>query len=198
MKLFCSPTSPYARLVHIALLEKGFEFELAMADPWADDSALRAVNPLTRVPALCLDDGTVLTESLLILQWLERQRPRPALFADGKGLERAGIAMGIVDAAVQTVIMRKVTAPAPFDDTPIGLRRRRAIVEGLRRLELLVSRDCAGEAAAGGLDAIASAVALDYLRLRFDDAPWVPAVPAIAAWLAVARQRPAYARTMPR
>ncbi len=44
-------------------------------------------------------------------------------------LSRAGIA------AVITVITRKVTDPALFDDTPVGLRRRRNMVEGRQRLE---------------------------------------------------------------
>ena len=39
----------------------------------------QAVNPQSYVPALKLDDGTVLTQSLAILEWLEETHPEPAL-----------------------------------------------------------------------------------------------------------------------
>lgn len=199
MRLFCSPTSPYARLAHIALREKGVTFELDMVDPWADDAGLREANPATRVPTLVLDDGSALTESSLILAWLERQYPRPALYGDSGSFERAGVAIGVIDASVHTMITRKVTAPALFDDTPMGQRRRRGMVEGLQRLERLVQRDCGGvPATRPELDVVAAAVALDYLRLRFPDAPWMPATPVLDAWLADVRQRPAFADTAPR
>lgn len=199
MRLFYSTTSPYARLVHLALREKGVKFELVAADPWADDAALREVNPATRVPTLLLDDGTALTESLLILAWLDREFPRPALFGDARSMERAGLAMAVIDAAVHTIITRKVTAPAPFDDTPIGLRRRRTMVEAVRRLEQAVQQHCAGAAAAQPtLDVLAATVATDYLDLRFAHAPWRVDTPALDAWLADVRRRPAFADTTPR
>ena len=199
MRFFTSPTSPYGRMAHVALLEKGVAFELSMVDPWADDAGLREVNPATRVPALVLDDGSTLTETSLILSWLEREFPRPALFGDSRCLQRAGIAIGVIDAAVHTIIGRKTTAPTLFDDTPVGLRRRRAMVEGMQRLEQQVQRDCAGAAAAHAeLDVIAGVVALDYLQFRFADAPWRVPTPALDAWVAQLRRRPAFADTVPR
>ena len=198
MRLFYSSTSPYARMVHIALREKGVAFELVAADPWADDAALREINPATRVPALMLDDGSALTESSVILAWLDRQYPQPGLFGDTRAMERAGLAIGVIDAAVHTIISRRVTAPASFDDTPIGLRRRRTMVESMQRLEQLVRRDAPAAAAQPTLDVIASVVAQDYLQLRFADAPWRVATPALDAWLAEVRRRPAFADTVPR
>ena len=198
MRLFYSSTSPYARMVHIALREKGVAFELVAADPWADDAALREINPATRVPALLLGDGSALTESSVILAWLDRQYPQPGLVGDTRAMERAGLAIGVIDAAVHTIISRRVTAPAPFDDTPIGLRRRRTMVESMQRLEQLVRRDAAAAATQSTVDVIASVVAQDYLQLRFGDAPWRVPTPALDAWLAEVRRRPAFADTVPR
>ena len=70
--------APVLRIARIALIEKGLEVEPTLVDPWADDARLRQANAATRVPALILDDGTALTESLLIAQWLELTRPAPA------------------------------------------------------------------------------------------------------------------------
>ena len=38
----------------------------------------RAINPMGAVPALVLDDGTTLTQSLAILEWIEETYPTPA------------------------------------------------------------------------------------------------------------------------
>lgn len=66
MHLLANTTSPYVRLARMALIEKGVEVEPTIVDPWADDPRLRAANAATRVPTLVLDDGTPMTESLLI------------------------------------------------------------------------------------------------------------------------------------
>ena len=45
--------------------------------------AYTAINPLQRVPALVLDDGTVITESIAICRYFEALQPEPALFGHG-------------------------------------------------------------------------------------------------------------------
>ncbi len=140
MQLLSNTTSPYGRIARIAMIEKGLDVEPTIVDPWADDPRLRAANVASRVPTLILDDGTALTESLLIVQWLEHTCPMPSLLGEnpGKATEIAGVAMGVIDASIHTLITRKVTAPVLFDETPIGLRRRRTTAEGPARLESLI------------------------------------------------------------
>ena len=180
MQLLSNTTSPYGRIARIAMIEKGFNVEPTIVDPWADDPRLRAANVASRVPTLILDDGTALTESLLIVQWLEHTRPTPSLLGDnpGKVTEIAGVALGVIDASIHTLITRKVTAPVLFDETPIGLRRRRTMAEGLARLESLIEKSSlTKQTGTPTLDIIAAIVALDYLRFRFPDATWMPATP---------------------
>ena len=208
MQLLANTTSPYVRVARVALIEKGLEIEPTLVDPWADDARLRAANAATRVPTLLLDDGTPLAESLLIVQWLEVARPAPAWpsltgrdAATAAGvLSRAGIALGAIDAAVHTIITRKVTAPVLFDETPVGLRRRRTMVEGLQRLEALapVLGGAKPGAVAPTLDAICAVVLFDYQQLRFADQPWLPKTPGLKALAEGLRQRPSFASTMPR
>ena len=228
MQLLANATSPYVRIARVAMIEKGLDVEPTIVDPWADDARLRAANAATRVPTLLLDDGTPLAESLLIVQWLELARPAPGwpsltgrdpVTAAGV-LSRAGIALGAIDASVHTIITRKVTAPVLFDETPVGLRRRRTMVEGLQRLEALV--DVLGGANAGAqagagpgtspgtssgtstgsgaptLDAICAVVLFDYQQLRYADQPWLPKTPGLQALAQALRQRPSFASTMPR
>ena len=204
MQLLANTTSPYVRVARIAMIEKGLDVEPTIVDPWADDARLRHANAATRVPTLVLDDGTPLAESLLIVQWLERTRPAPD-WPDLLGgrdvagvLSRASIALGVIDAAVHTIIIRKVTAPVLFDETPVGLRRRRTMAEGMARLEAIAARTPLWTQGPPTLDAISAVVAIDYLRFRFVDAPWLPPLPVLDAMSLALRARPAVATTMPR
>ena len=203
MQLLANTTSPYVRIARIAMIEKGLEVEPTLVDPWADDTRLRAANAATRVPTLILDDGTALTESLLIVQWLEHTRPAPdwphLLGRDSAGvLARAGMALGVIDAAVHTIIIRKVTAPVLFDETPVGLRRRRSMAQGMERLEASAARTPLWTAGTPTLDAIAAVVATDYLHFRFADAAWLPPLPTLDAMALALRARPSVAQTLPR
>ena len=206
MQLLANTTSPYVRIARIAMLEKGFDIEPTLVDPWADDTRLRDANAATRVPTLVLDDGTPLTESLLIVMWLERTRPAPEwpsllgrdVAASSAVLSRTGIALGVIDAAVHTIIIRKVTAPVLFDETPVGLRRRRTMAEGMARLEAMAAHTPLWTSGAPTLDAITAVVAVDYLRFRFTAAAWMPPLPWLDALSLALRERPAVATTVPR
>jgi glutathione S-transferase len=202
MQLLANTTSPFVRIARIAMLEKGLVVESTLVDPWADDARLRQANTATRVPTLVLDDGTPLSECLLIVQWLERTRAAPewpSLTGQGAAvagiLSRTGIAMGAIEASTITIITRKVTAPALFDETSVGLRRRRSMVEGLQRLEAL-----AGAISSKGtptLDAIAAVTLYDYQQLRFADQAWLPATPRLKALAQACNTRPSFACSKP-
>lgn len=68
---------------HIALREAGLPFELERVDLrtkiTASGEDFRAVNPKGYVPALKLDDGQVLTEGAVIVQWVGDQKPASGL-----------------------------------------------------------------------------------------------------------------------
>ena len=203
MQLLANTTSPYVRIAQVSMIEKGLNVEPTIVDPWADDARLREANPATRVPTLITDEGIPLTESLLIVQWLEHTRPAPdwpsLLGRDAVGvLSRAGIALGVIDASVHTILIRKVTAPVLFDETPVGLRRRRTMAEGMARLESIAARAELTASDAPRLDAICAVVALDYLRFRFEGQSWMPPMPALDALSLSLRQRPSFAQTLPR
>jgi glutathione S-transferase len=206
MQLLANTTSPFVRIARVVMIEKGLDVEPTIVDPWADDGRLRAANAATRVPTLVLDDGTALSECLLIVQWLEATRPAPAWpsalgasAAQVAGvLSRAGIAIGAIEASTITIITRKVTAPVLFDETPVGLRRRRTMVEGLQRLEALADDLAlpAGETAPT-LDVIAAVTLFDYQQMRYGDQPWLPVTPRLRALAEAWRARPSMAKTMP-
>ena len=196
MKLLINTTSPYTRIARIALAEKGHaDVAAEVVDPWGDMPALLDVNPSARVPTLMTDDGRPLTESLLIVLWLENQRPNPSLLgADPTGVvSRAGIAMGVIDAAVHTLIGRKIT-DASFDGSLVGLRRRRSMANGLSRLEADPPAQHDGTPT---IDVIAAVVALDYVDFRFPQAAWLPALPKLRALCERMASRASFERSRP-
>jgi glutathione S-transferase len=95
MKLYDGARAPNPRRVRVFLAEKGISVPTEQVDlgTMAHKSpAYTAVNPLQRVPALVLDDGTVLTESIAICRYFEGLQPDPPLFGRA-GLEAAVIEM---------------------------------------------------------------------------------------------------------
>jgi len=82
MKIYSYWRSLATYRVRIALNLKGVEIPETMIDLDRGDqheAGFRAVSPMGAVPALVLDDGTVLTQSLAILEWIEETYPTPAL-----------------------------------------------------------------------------------------------------------------------
>ena len=95
MKLFDSPYAPNPRRVRVFLAEKGISIPLEqveLAKNRHKDAQFTAINPLQRTPALQLDDGTVITESIAICRYFEALQPDPPLFGTGP-LECAQVEM---------------------------------------------------------------------------------------------------------
>ena len=95
MKLYDAGRAPNPRRVRVFLAEKGVtvpvvSIDLARLEHKAP--AYVAVNPLQRTPALELDDGTVISESIAICRYFEELYPEPPLFGTG-ALERARVEM---------------------------------------------------------------------------------------------------------
>ncbi len=82
MKLYSHWRSTTSYRVRIALHLKQIAFETVPIDLVAGDqrdAEYLAVNPVAGVPALVLEDGTVLTQSMAILEWIEARHPDPTL-----------------------------------------------------------------------------------------------------------------------
>ena len=72
MKLYLSTTSPFSRLCLITALRSGRDLDLQFVLPWENPAELLAVNPYSQIPALVLDNGDVLTETLIIMDHLNK------------------------------------------------------------------------------------------------------------------------------
>jgi glutathione S-transferase len=187
MRLHLTPTSPYARKVHVALIEKGVPFELVHVTLPAP--GLVALNPLAKVPTLELDDGRGLYDSPVILQWLERFDPKlyPAdLDARVEVMRWEALCDGLCDAVVATVLEKRRAQP----DAGVLANHEGKARRALERMNADVGQ-LLGFTAAD----VAIAAALGYVDLR---------APQLRAGLAgldrhfdALKQRPSVQRTAP-
>jgi len=86
MKLYDSKVAPNPRRARIFLAEKGITVPTEQVDIMLmqhKTPEYTAINPLQRMPALVLDDGTVITESIAICRYFEMLQPDPPLFGVG-------------------------------------------------------------------------------------------------------------------
>jgi glutathione S-transferase len=80
VKLYDAARCPYCARVRIALAEKGLDFETVEIDLRNRPAWIYELNPSGRVPVL--DDGFVLPESLLIMEYLDERYPEHALLPE--------------------------------------------------------------------------------------------------------------------
>ena len=184
MELYLNATSPYARLVRIVLIEKGLAdaVTLKWCDPWADDAELLKANPAGRIPALVTEEGTRLSESMLIAVYLDSVSPNPPMLPAASlrdVLHLAGLGQNLMDAAFTTVIARKHYGNE-IDESELGQRRSRAIQRLLKQLGSELGEK--QQASTINLGDIATAVALDYLAFRLPEVNWKEECPQLQEW----------------
>jgi glutathione S-transferase len=95
MKLYDGGRAPNPRRVRVFLAEKNLKIPAEQVDLNAlqqRGETYTAINPMQRVPALVLDDGTVIAESIAICRYFEALNPEPPLFGRG-ALEAALVEM---------------------------------------------------------------------------------------------------------
>ncbi len=95
MKLYNSNYAPNPRRVRVFLAEKGVSIprvEIDLGSLEHRSPEYSAVNPFQVIPALELEDGTVIGESIAICRYIEELYPEPSLFG-ASPLERAMVEM---------------------------------------------------------------------------------------------------------
>jgi glutathione S-transferase len=192
-----SPPSPFGRKVKIAasLLGLTDRIKIEMTDTNDPSDSIRKQNPLGKIPALVLEDGSVLFDSPVILEYLD------ALAGGGKIIPREGnarwdalrrhaVADGIMDAALLQVYEKRFRPEEHWVAKWTDYQAEKV----KRALDVI---EAAPPAMSGTPDIghIGLACALGYLDLRFEG-KWRANYPKLVAWLdAFSAKVPAFEKT---
>lgn len=134
MKLHSLPLSPYAARVRIAIYAKGLDVEVHVppAD-WRERGAVVELNPLGRIPVLELDDGRAVSESAVIVEYLEDVHPEPRLRpADPYAAAQARRVTAVVDGYVLPAVWPVFGGLDPQAEAGANLDKLTAQVEALQ------------------------------------------------------------------
>lgn len=200
MRLLSSPASPFGRKVKITAELKGLSGRISVEQPNATPEGaedLKKKNPLGKIPALILDDGTTIHDSHIICEYLDAQVAQPVLFP-GEGPARwqtltlASLADGILDAALLLVYEKRYRPEEKWHQE--WMDRQWSKVNGA--LDLLET-DPPKWGANPDYGHITLACALGYLDFRHGGS-WREGHPKLVDWLErFAAAVPAFGKTKP-
>lgn len=192
-----SPPSPFGRKAKIAASILGLtdRITIEMTDTNDPSDSIRKQNPLGKIPALVLEDGSVLFDSPVILEYLD------TLAGGGKIIPREGtarwdalrlhaIADGIMDAALLQVYEKRFRPEEHWVAKWTDYQAEKVT----RALDMLEAAPPA-LGATPNIGHIGLACALGYLDLRFEG-KWRAKYPKLVAWLDdFAAKVPAFEKT---
>jgi glutathione S-transferase len=197
MILRSAPPSPFGRKIKIAAALLGLSDKLTVVttDTVDPNDPIRGDNPLGKIPALVLEDGMVIYDSRVILEYLDIKAGGGRIIPSD-GMERVkaqtlhALADGIMDAAILQIYEIRWRDGAKQE--PKWLDHQAGKVS--RALTYLEASppSLSGQLHVG---VIAVACALGYLDLRFKG-EWRLSYPKLVAWLdAFAAKVPAFEAT---
>jgi glutathione S-transferase len=190
MKLLASMTSPYARKLRVLAHELGIVLPVEDTAPMTDPAALLAVNPLGKVPALVLDDGSAIIDSPVIAAFLIASVPGQVLMApSGRDHWQARTTEALADGVLDAAIILRFNMAQGITSGPWVDRQHRAIERALSVMNGRVGGSSFGD--------ICIVVACDYLSFRFPDLDWRTHNGALAGLTDRLLATPAFQATQP-
>lgn len=193
--------SPYVRRVAVSMKLMGLPFTHQSVSVFRHFDHFKAINPVVKAPSLVCDDGTVLMDSTLILDYVESIAPaaKRLMPADveprKKALRLIGLAMAACEKCVQ-IVYEKEQRPAdkrhgPWVERVVG--QANAAFGELEREAAAAQPWLQGKA----INAADVAVACAWRFGQFYDSAEVPAAryPALVAYSLRAEALPEFAST---
>jgi glutathione S-transferase len=192
-----SPSSPFVRKIRIGASVLGLDHEIRIepADTMNPGDSVRQQNPLGKIPALVLEDGTVLFDSRVILEYLDHRAGGGRIVPNEPTARFAALTLqalcdGLMDASLLQVYEGRWRNADRHE--PKWLEHQAGKVS-----RALAALDANPPALDGTphVGQIALACALGYQDLRFAGR-WRADHPRLVAWLdAFAARVPAFAAT---
>lgn len=129
MKLYYFPIAPNPTKVLVYLAEKGIELEkvrVNLRDGEQRTPEHLARNPQGKLPVLELEDGSFLTESLPIIEYLEELHPEPVLIGSTPE-ERARVRN--IERLIDTGVLMPGARAVHATNSPLGLPANPAVAK---------------------------------------------------------------------
>lgn len=202
MKLYHTPTSPFVRKVMIAAHELGLAGRIETVhlrpSPLMPDPELSRTNPLSKIPALVLDDGEVLYDSRVICEYLDTLHEGRRLVPEAgparwRTLRLQALCDGILDAGI-LVFYERLQRPGELHWESWIEGQTRKVHQGLDALE----REVGALAGPVDLAQCAAGAALGWLEFRGAVGDIRAGRPGLTAWYEAFSQRPSMQATWPR
>jgi glutathione S-transferase len=201
MKLIGSLTSPYVRKVRVVLAEKKLDYHFEQENVWIPETTIQKLNPLGKVPVLVMEDGYVMQDSRVIVEYLDTLTPVCKLLPPN-GRERVDIkcweslADGVLDAGVLVRLERTLRPAAQQSDEWVA-RQLQKVELGLASMSerLDVHAWCAGNHYS--LADVAVGCCLGWLTFRFPDIDWRGAHPNLGKLFDKLSERHSFKDTVP-
>jgi len=198
MKLYGSLTSPYVRKARVLIIEKNLSCDFVVADPMEAGGAVRTRNPLWQVPVLERDEGEVLFDSPVIVEYLDGLKPPAMIPPSGESRWQVLRWQALADGIQEAVVARFLETRRPIvqqSSDQMSFQESRvvsALAFASSRLDgeqfLLEKRLTLAD--------IALAVALEYIDFRYPH-DWRSQHPRLAFWLAGISARDSFTATVP-
>ena len=194
--------SPFVRRVGIALAHYGIEFEHRPLRAGGDEQdVIRQTSPLGRVPVLILDNGDVLSDSALILDYLDTLAPPELSLMPRTGdeerfrfLNALSIATGVAEKSI--AVFSELGRPEERRHAPALDRASRQTRDGLAWLEARVAGPWMWGESLTHLD-VSTVCYWDFIRIGVPDLFATLDCPRIADIAARAGELDAFRKTMP-
>jgi glutathione S-transferase len=201
MKLIGSLTSPYVRKVRIVFSEKKVDVDHAPENVWSPDTIIGQTNPLGKVPCLVLDDGGVIYDSRVIVEYADGLSPVSKLIpADTR--DRAtvktweALADGIMDAGI-LARLELTLRPAEQQSQAWVDRQMGKIQAALRQMSEQLGENAWCHSNQMTLADIALGCAVGYLLFRFPEVQWQAQYPNLDRLYQKLMQRASFVETAP-
>jgi glutathione S-transferase len=197
MKLYGSDTSPYVRKVRIVLVEKNIGCDWVLERPADSGGRFRELNPLGKIPVLEADDGSVIYDSPVIVEYVDSlSTPRliPEM-GETRWLIQTLHALG--DGMMDATVARMLELRKPEDkQTPAVVSKQEGkITDALNSLDSAATKPfLVGDSLSMADIAIATALSYIDLRYAFD---WRSQFPALAEWSESIFARDSFSSTLP-
>lgn len=201
MRLFHTSTSPFVRKVLVAAHETGIVRQIEIVSiatsPLEPNAELLRKNPLAKVPALELDDGTLVYDSHVIVDHLDSLHGGTRLIpASGRerllALRLEALADGILDAGILVRYEEVFRAKDKIDPKWLGAQAGK-VLSALDALEA----DAAGLEGPLCVGKISLGCALGWLEFREPIPDVRKGRDRLFAWWDRLRERPSFVATTP-